>query len=709
MEVVRRMFEAPRQTRTAAVAASDAGFGLAALGEIDFRRIGSTLWQGRTTILASIAVGLLLALLFILMAPRQFTATTQILIDPTDLHAVGADTNPINQASDAAVLQVESQVRVLTSDSVMRRVVTAEGLANDPEFAGVASPQRALMDELLASLGLKSGPIVTDKTLAALNEIKRHVQVRRAERTYVVDVSVTSRDPEKAARLANAVAQAYLAEQTVVRADAARQVSQSLSARLKDLKDQVRQAEDRVESYKASHNIVGAGGQLVSEQQLADMNNQLGAARARIAAAKARLDQIEAVQRGKGDVGAFPEALQSQTITALRSQYAEIVRRETEQMATLGGRHPAVIEIQAQAERIRRMIDDEVNRIALSARGDYDAAKADEQTLANNLEALKHTTIGTNEAMVGLRELEREAQARRSIYESFLVRARETGEQEQLDTKNIRIISKANLPMRRSSPPPNMFVALAGLFMGVTAGIGIVMIRAQSETGESDPATSIPVLAVLPDVDISFGLNTVEDPKSRYAAEIEKVYRVVRQSPTRHDSPSILVIAADDRDDTAAVALTLAAMAAATKRVLLIDADLQRRTLSAIDADQSEAGLVDVAVGRRELSDVIVRDRETNINLASFISQSSRRARRIKDEDVRHAFDQTRLFDMVIVAAIDFAHEPTTRFFAGVVDHIILVARADERQQRTMAQLTARLGVDARKIRGTVLTGVEAA
>jgi len=150
-------------------------------------------------------------------------------------------------------------------------------------------------------------------------------------------------------------------------------------------------------------------------------------------------------------------------------------------------------------------------------------------------------------------------------------------------------------------------------------------------------------------------------------------------------------------------------MAAATKRVLLIDADLQRRTLSAIDADQSEAGLVDVAVGRRELSDVIVRDRETNINLASFISQSSRRDRRIKDDDVRHAFDQTRLFDMVIVAAIDFAREPTTRFFAGVVDHIILVARADERQQRTMAQLTARLGVDARKIRGTVLTGVEAA
>ena len=76
------------------------------------------------------------------------------------------------------------------------------------------------------------------------------------------------------------------------------------------------------------------------------MNNQLGAARARTAAAKARLDQVESVlQKSKDDIGAFPEAVQSQTITALRSQYAEIMRREAEQMTSLGERHPAVIEI----------------------------------------------------------------------------------------------------------------------------------------------------------------------------------------------------------------------------------------------------------------------------------------------------------------------------------------------------------------------------
>ncbi len=149
----------------------------------------------------------------------------------------------------------------------------------------------------------------------------------------------------------------------------------------------------------------------------------------------------------------------------------------------------------------------------------------------------------------------------------------------------------------------------------------------------------------------------------------------------------------------------LAAVAAASQRVLLIDSDLERRTLSAIDADQNDAGLVDVAVGRHDLSDVIVRDRETNINLTSLISPSSRRDRRISEADIKKAFDQTKRFDMVIVAAVGLDGNPSTNFFAGIVDHIVLVARTDNRSARAVEQFIARLGRDSRKVRGAVLTG----
>jgi polysaccharide biosynthesis transport protein len=719
------MFEAPRQIQSAAAGSANVAVDFPADTGIDVRRLLAALWRGKATILWTTAASLLIAVMFVLIVPHRYTAVTQILIDPTDLHAVGNELTPTNQANDATVMLVESQVRVLTSDSVLRRVVKAEALDKDPEFVGQAAGEG------------------TDSTAAALNALKRSIQVKRAERTYVVDVSVTTREPAKSARVANAIADAYLQEQTDVRSDAVRQVSQSLSLRLTELKDRVRAAEDRVEAFKQRNNILGASGQLVNEQQLTEMNNQLSASRARTASAKARLDQVQQVQLSKNEFGAFPEAVQSQTITALRSQYAEVMRREAEQMTSLGARHPAVIEIQAEAERLRRMVDDEVHRIAISARTEYESSRANEETITANLEKLKSNAVTTNEAMVTLRELERDVQANRAVYEAFLVRARETGAQERLDTKNIRVISQADIPLRRSFPPSNLLLAVAAILFGVAAGGGIVMARETygfagdlgRDSGrdlghDSGPPrarragvfrgrltdavrdflpagrrSSIPVLAVLPNTDVLFGLSAAENPRSRLSMELYKVHQAVRANQNKRGNPSVLVVAADDEDDTIAVSLMLAAVAATTQQVLLIDADLERRTLSAVDGDQSDAGLVDVAVGRRDLREVIVRDAETNINMVPFVSPNSRRDRRIDEADVKEAFAQAKRFDMVIVAAVDLNDNPSTRFFASLVDHIILVARTDGRNDGAVEHFAAQLGPDARKIRGAVLIG----
>ncbi len=406
------MFEAPSHSQAAVVRRNELVPTFAPAGDFDLKQLCSTLWRGKTTILISIVVALVLAVLFVLIVPYRYTATTQILIDPMELHSAGNELTSPSQQSDASVLTVESQVRVLTSDNLLSRVVTAEGLDHDPEF-------------VRGALSLEHS------SLAALNELKRQLSVSRADRTYVVDVSVTSEDPAKAARIANAIAKTYLAEQTEVRSDNARQISQSLSGQLKELQDRVRNSEDRVEAYKSSHNIIGANGELVDEQQLSSLNAQLSAAHAHTEEAKSRLDQIEGARQSKTDIGAFPAAIQSQTITALRTQYAEIMRREAEQKTSLGERHPAVIEIEAQADRLQHMIDDEVARVALSARAEYESAKTNEDTLTRNLDTLKQTAMSTNESLVGLRELEREAQANRAVYEAFLVRARETGQQEK--------------------------------------------------------------------------------------------------------------------------------------------------------------------------------------------------------------------------------------------------------------------------------------
>jgi Mrp family chromosome partitioning ATPase len=221
-------------------------------------------------------------------------------------------------------------------------------------------------------------------------------------------------------------------------------------------------------------------------------------------------------------------------------------------------------------------------------------------------------------------------------------------------------------------------------------------------------APQVPVLAILPEADVTFGLSAVDDPTSPFTREMRKVYDELRASHSAPYNPSVLVVGAEGDDEASpTVALTLAAVAAATQRVLLIDTDLERRTLSAIDAEDSDAGLVDVALGRRMLSDVIKLDRDTNINLVPFVAPESRRDRRIYQGDLERAFAQTRRYDLVVVATMGRG-DPSLHFFAGLVDHILFVGRVGDYDEAEAGKVVTQLGLDARKVRGAVLTGAAA-
>src|ERR1700684_1068363 len=161
------MFEASSHMPSAVVSRRDLSPGFASLPPIDVQKIWSVLWRGKITIPLSTLIAGGLAAGFLLLVPHKYTATTQILIDPMDLRAAQSDISPAIQQSDAAVLQVESQARVIASDNVLSRVVASEGRDHDPEFAHGAMAQQY-------------------GALAALNELQKRVQVKRSERTYVV-------------------------------------------------------------------------------------------------------------------------------------------------------------------------------------------------------------------------------------------------------------------------------------------------------------------------------------------------------------------------------------------------------------------------------------------------------------------------------------------------------------------------------------------
>jgi uncharacterized protein involved in exopolysaccharide biosynthesis len=495
------MFQNPRGFSPSVPPAPE-GQAVRAAAATIFPRLGldadwTFIWRRRRWILIGLAASLLLFLVAEVTLTPRYRAVSQILIGPVDLRGVDKSVMPTAQTADANVIEVESETRVLTSDKVLHRVVEAERLVADPEFNSRAGSRIATLVSLLeAAVAIKSKPAPTnDPAFGALRQLQRDVTAKRTERTYVVDLMVETSNPHKSARLANAVVQAYFAEQSAAHTQAARRVTESLTSRLTEQRERVRHAEEEVERYKAEQGIVGAKGRLVDEQQLTDLNNQLSAAQARTAEARARYEQVQRLQARGADRGSTNEAVQSSTVGLLREQYAAVAQREANLTAELGPQHPYVIESRAQVRNAQRLITEEVGRVADATHSEYERARANEEALTNNLNALKQRAIATGLAFVKLRELEREVDASRAVYESFLVRARETREQERLDTVNVRVLSDAQAPLDRSWPPRRLLLLLAALCAGLPAGVGLAYAAEQIGRRSRPAAQAAPPMA----------------------------------------------------------------------------------------------------------------------------------------------------------------------------------------------------------------------
>ena len=432
-------------------------------------QLAHLLWRRKTAILVAGLIGACLAVAIGKSLTPKYMATAQLYVDPRELQLVDRELTPRSQDISGLAMVVESQARLITSNSVLMQVIQDTHLDKDPEFGAGSS---GLMAKLLGLFGLEprqTGTSALGQT-AALDALNRHVNVKKTDRSFIVDIDVWSHDPAKAAMLANAISNAYLAEAKNSQSIAARRATSDLSGRLKELQERLRTAENTLAVYKAQNNFVGTQDTLITDQQLLASNQRLASAHSPATLdAQAKYDQIEASRRAAGDAGAIPEALQSPTLGNLRAQYAETRRHLAEMTSELGPLHPSLRQMEKQVEDLRRTVNEETDRFAQSAKNDLARARDYETSLTRALEAQRRQSVQLSQASVRLRELERDVEASRDVYQSFLKRSRETEEQESLNTSNARIIGEATVPQRRSFPPGMSLIAAIGLVLGALA------------------------------------------------------------------------------------------------------------------------------------------------------------------------------------------------------------------------------------------------
>ncbi|WP_198964614.1 GumC family protein [Bradyrhizobium sp. C9] len=384
-------------------------------------------------ILMLAAVIFAVGVIVLMLIPARYAATALVVVDPRE-QRVTADQDVLpGIGQDAAALQ--SYVEIAKSDGFLGPLIDQLKVAEDGDVSGS-----------------------TTDTTRLLDRFRKRLDISRRGLTYVIAITFTSNNPQRAAYYANAVAEAFVASQRGTRSVATDEAADWLKSRLKTLNDRLRTSEDAVAKFKLEHRIVNAGKESTTQQlRVTDLTQQVAAARARTEEAKARYEQLQRDLKANVD-GPVKQDL----LSALRAQRSALNDQIAQKRGVLGDRHPDLVMALSQLNDLNRQIEIERKKNIDTAKSEYEAQRDQQKALEDQLKAAEQQILVDGQALVKLQELQRDADANKNIYEQFLSRYRTTDEQRGLQNSQTKVASPATPPIRSTLPPlPLLLVALA--------------------------------------------------------------------------------------------------------------------------------------------------------------------------------------------------------------------------------------------------------
>ena len=701
--------------------------------DIEFRQILLTLWRRRIFILAMTGLVTIIAILVVVQIKPRYTASTQAMIESrqnkvTDIESVVSGLSP----DMAAVL---SEVEVIRSRSLLERLVFKLALHRDPEFnadlkkepawRAYIKPETYIPLDWLISLGLKKPEQILPPseeaartTSQVVSAVQNRLSVAPVRRSLVISISFVSEQPRKAALIANTIADLYIVDQLESKFDATQRATSWLSERLTTLKDNVETAERAVETYRVSvSNQVGQRTEMTS-QQISELNTQIILAQTKRAEAQARLDQVERLlNAGGAEFSSAAEVLNSALIQRLRSQEAEVIRKVSELASRYGDRHPTMIKAKNELRDLRLSIEGEVKKIAQSLRNEMIVARAREATLQRNLDRLESRNSVQSRAAIRLRELEREAQSNRVLYENFLNRFKETSSQENLQQADARIISRADVPASATFPKTKVSVLIAAVFGFFVSVILVFLLERLQNTFRStedlETETGSPVLGIVPSVSNLLGRDVVarwitEKPTSSAAEAIRNLQTSIRLSDVDNPPKIVSVSSSTPGEGKSTLAVWLAQLTAMSgKKVLLIDCDLRKPSVHRSLKISNEYTIIDVLSEACRTADAVQKDDETGLFIITAKDAGGNALDLLSSKQMIDLLKGLReQFDLIVLDAPPILAVADARVIGRLADKVVYAVRWNETPKglvRTGLKVALEAGID---LAGVVMTQV---
>ena len=671
----------------------------------DIKSLMSMIYRRFWLIIAGFITVLSLVVFVTFTQTPTYRAQSVLQLDTTQINVIDLGAL-FSGAGGATTSVIDTEVRVIGSKTLLARVAEKQKLIEDPEFNWTLRPKKEsfVSTTKKAVVGLLGGDTSEKDPFAGMTAEQKEaeifesvvgtlmgkVRVGRVGATYLLTVDVTSTSPETAARLANEVADQYRVQQLEKKYDATRKATEWLQERVSGLRDEVEEKEQRVESFRAETGLLEAQGTTLTEQQIGYLTSQRGQAQIEVDRARARYESMRRQIDSGAGVEGVSEVINSQLINDLKTQRSTILRRVAELETRVGDRHPDLISARNEVADIDRQMNAEMNRIAANLESELRVAQAQLGSIQGEIGRSTSQLRGNNVNLVRLRELERDAQTSRVMLEEFLARSKQTREQDALITADSSILSTASVPYAPASPRKafNLIIgALLGLIVGGFLAIIAELFDSNISSSEdvenklgSNPIGSVPLIrtaGLLGLGQTSPADFLVENPLSAYAESIRYLRAAIAFSDLDSETKTVAITSSLPDEGKTSLALSLGRMSAMSgSRTLVIDGDFRRRQLTEMADLKPEIGLVEHLFGAGQLSDAIVKDHKTMLDILPL----SLNGHTPHDVFGTRAFDELlsrlrAMYDLILIDTGPLLLMAEARVVSGKVDKAILVVR----------------------------------
>lgn len=671
---------------------------------IDFKALIGTVYRRFWIIVTGFLVTLFAVAYITFTQTPIYKASSILQLDTNKENVI--DLGSVLGGLAASTAVIDTEVRVMGSKSLLTKVAAKMKLTEDPEFNWtLREHEPSIIEMAKGQIGtwtghppLKSVPYASlsaaERESAILESVTRtlmgKVHISRIGTTYLIQVEVTSQSPETAARIADAVADQYRVQQLDSKLEATRRATAWLSERVAGLRDEVESKERRVEEFRAETGLLSAQGATLTEQQIAYNTTQKSQLQAQLNRARSRYDNMKRQINSGVGIDAIAEVLDSPVISSLKSQRAQILRRVAELETTLGPSHPELIGARNEAADIEKQIEAEVNRIAANLENEVKAAQDQINSINSNIGQSTAQLRGNNINLVRLRELERDAETSRVLYEEFISRSKETREQDDLIQADANILSTATVPGSPSSPRKFLNLVIGAMLGGIIGG-GLALLAEifDMKISSADDIErklgvnsigSVPLIrstSLLPFSQINPADFLVDNPLSAFAESIRYLRAAIAFSDLDSETKTVAITSSLPDEGKTSLTLSLGRMSAMSgSRTLVIDGDFRRRQLTDAAGMSPEIGFIEHLFGAGQLSDAICKDSRSMLDILPL----SKAGHVPHDVFGTRAFDDLlarlrSMYDLILIDTGPLLLMAEARVVAGKTDKTILVIR----------------------------------